>query len=63
MAVVTALDRRKSVRNCCMIEVFGEVLCCHFAFFNFSMGVGAFFICLSSFLHTISHNFSLSDVL
>ena len=29
---VTPTDRRKSVRNSCVIKVFGGVLCCHVAF-------------------------------
>ena len=33
---VTPTDRPKSVRNCCVIEVFGGVfVCCHDAFWIF----------------------------
>ena len=32
VAIVTPTDRPKSVRNPCVIEVFGGVLCCHVAF-------------------------------
>ena len=39
MAIVTPIDRPKSVRNRCVIDVFGGafVLCC---FVEFSVGVG-----------------------
>ena len=36
VTVVTPTDRPKSVRNRCVIEVFGGVfLCCHVAFGNY----------------------------
>ena len=35
VAIVTPIDRTKSVRNRCVIEVFGGVLCCHVAFWIF----------------------------
>ena len=35
MAVVTPTDRSKSVRNRCVIEVFGGVLCSHVPFLIF----------------------------
>ena len=35
VAVVTPTDCPKSVSNRCVIENFGTVLCCHFAFLNF----------------------------
>ena len=36
VTAVTPTDRPKSVRNCCVIEVFGGVfLCCHVAFWIF----------------------------
>ena len=44
MAIVTQTDRPKSVRNCCVIEVFGCVLCCHVGFWIFKLDVGAFVI-------------------
>ena len=34
-AIVTPTDRPKSVRNGCVIEVFGAFLCCHVAFWIF----------------------------
>ena len=36
-----------SVRNRCVIDAFGGVLCCHDAFVDFSVGIGAFIIWLS----------------
>ena len=42
MTVVTPSDRPKSIRNCCVIELFGGVFvlsCCTFAI---SVGIGAF---------------------
>ena len=47
MAVVTQTDRPKSVRNRCVIEVFGGVFVLSHCFLDFSVGVGAFFIGLS----------------
>ena len=47
MATVTPTDRPKSVCNRCVIEVLVAFLCCHVAFLNFSVGVGAFVIGLS----------------
>ena len=44
VAVVTSTDRPKSVRNRYIIEIFGGVFCCHFTFFEFSVGVKAFVI-------------------
>ena len=35
MAAVHQTDRPKSVRNCCLIEVFWRCLCCHFALLTF----------------------------
>ena len=32
MNAITPIDRPKSVRNSCVIKVFGGVLCCHVAF-------------------------------
>ena len=43
MAVVTPTDIPKSVRNRCVIEVFGGVLCCQLVV-EFSVGIEAFFI-------------------
>ena len=43
VAVVTATDRPKRVRNCCVTEVFGVVFCVVALLFGFfSVGVGAF---------------------
>ena len=49
MTVVTPTDRRpKSIRNRCVIKVFGDVFCVvTFLFGFFSVGVGAFVIGLS----------------
>ena len=46
-AIVTPTDRPKSVRNCCVIEVFGGVYVLSSCFFGFSVGVGAIVIGLS----------------
>ena len=40
MAVVTPIDRPKSVRNRCVIEVFVAFLCCDFAFWTFLLVYG-----------------------
>ena len=58
VAVVTPTDRPKSVRNRCVIEVFGCVFLLSLSFLNFSMGVGAFLIGLSH----ISSFFSYCNV-
>ena len=47
MAIVTPTDRPKSVRNRCVIEVFGVVFVLSRCFLAFSEGVGAFVIGLS----------------
>ena len=39
MVVVTLTDRPKSVRNRCVIEVFGGVVVLSFCFLEFSVGV------------------------
>ena len=56
MTAVTPTDRPKSVRNRCVIEVFGGV-CVLSLVFEFSVGIGGFVIGLSQ----ISFIFSLSD--
>ena len=43
MAVVTPSDRPNSVRNRCVIEVFGGVFVLSHCFIDFSVSVGAFF--------------------
>ena len=55
MDVVTPTYRPKSARNCCVIEVFGGVLCCQLVV-EFSVGTGTLVIGLSqifSFSHWI----------
>ena len=47
VTAATPTDRSKSVRNRCVIEVFGGVFMLSRCFFNFSVGVGDFFIGLS----------------
>ena len=44
MAIVIPTDRPKSVRNRCVIEVFGGVFVLSRCFLDFSVGVGAFVI-------------------
>ena len=55
MAIVTPADRPKSVRNRCVIEVFGGVFVLSHCFLDFSVGVGAFVIGLSQ-ISFFSHN-------
>ena len=47
VTAVTPTDRPKSVRNRCVIEVFGGVFMLSRCFLDFSVGVGAFVIGLS----------------
>ena len=47
MGIVTLTDRPKSVRNRCVIEVFGAVFVLSRCFLDFSVGVGTFVIGLS----------------
>ena len=47
MSIVTPTDCPKSVRNCCVIEVFGGVFVLLCYFLDFSVGVGTFVIGLS----------------
>ena len=47
MAVVTPTDRPKSVRNCCVMEVFGGTFVLSVCFLDFSVGVGFSVIGLS----------------
>ena len=44
VAVVTPTDRPKSVRNCCLIELFCGVVCVAALPFDISVGIGAFVI-------------------
>ena len=55
VAIVTPTDRPKSVRNRCVIEVFGGVFVLSRRFLDLSVGVGVFVIRLSQ----ISFFFSL----
>ena len=55
VVIDTPTDRPKSVRNHCVIEVFGGVFVLSRCFLDFSVGVGALFIGLSQ----ISFFFSL----
>ena len=41
MAIVTPTDRPKSVRNRCVIEVFGGVFVLSLCCLDFSVGIGA----------------------
>ena len=54
MASVTPTDRPKSVRNHCVIEVFGSGLVLSRCFLDFSVSVGAFFIRVSQISSFIS---------
>ena len=56
VAIVTPTDRPKSVRNCCVIELFGNVSHLLLSFFPFdiSAGVGAFVIGLNQISFFIS---------
>ena len=47
MAIVTPTDRHKSVRNRCVIEVYGGVFVLSRCLLGFSLDVGAFVIGLS----------------
>ena len=53
MTVITPTGRPKSVRNRCVIEVFGGVLCCPLVF-EFSVGKGVFVIGLSQISFLLS---------
>ena len=46
MTVVTPTDSPKSVCNCCVIDVLVAFLCCPLVF-EFSVGIGFFFVELS----------------
>ena len=59
MAIVIPAYRPKSLRNRCVIEVFGGVFVLSHCFLDFSVGVGAFVIGLSqisSFFSYITNN-------
>ena len=57
--LVTPTDRPKSVRNRCVIEVFGGVCVCCPLVFEFSVGIGGFVIGLGQ----ISFFFSVKYIL
>ena len=63
VAVVTPTDRPKSVRNCCLIELFVALFVLSLCPFDISVGVGAFVTGLgqiSSFLSLFTRNISIS---
>ena len=56
MTAVTPTDRPKSVRNSCVIKVFGGVLMLSRCFLDCSVGVGVFVTGLSQISSLFSHN-------
>ena len=56
--LVTPTDRPKSVRNRCVIEVFGGVCVCCPLVFEFSVGIGGFVIGLGQISFFFSLKFS-----
>ena len=62
MAVVTQTDRPKSVRNRCVIEVFGGVFVLSCYFLDFSVGVGTFVVELSQISSFFSHIVTLCSL-
>ena len=64
MAIVTPIDRPKSVRNRCVFEVFGDVFVFSRCFLDFSVGEGAFVKGLSqiSSFSTYKHNCMQTDL-
>ena len=54
--LVTPTDRPKSVRNRCVIEVFGGVCVCCPLVFEFSVGIGGFVIGLGQISFFFSSN-------
>ena len=54
MAVVTPTDRPKSVRNCCLIELFVALFVLSLCPFDISVGVGAFVIGLGQISFILS---------
>ena len=62
MAVVTSTDRPKSVRNRCVIEVFGGDFVLSRWFLDFSVGVGAFVIGPSHISSFFSPTFNKSKL-
>ena len=62
MAIVNPTERPKSVRNRCVIEVFGRVFVLSRCFSNFSVGVRTFVIGLSQISSFFSFYVTLNDV-
>ena len=56
MAVVTSTDRLKSVRNRCVIKVFGGIFVLSRCFLDFSVGVVAFVMGLSQISSFFSYH-------
>ena len=56
MAVVTPTDRPKSVRNCCLIELFVALFVLSLCPFDISVVVGAFVIGLGQISSFLSQN-------
>ena len=54
MTVVTTTDRPKSVRNRCVIDVFGGVFVCCPLVFEFSVCIGVFVIGMSQISFSLS---------
>ena len=61
MAIVTPNDRPKSVRNRCVIEVFGGVFVLSSCSLDFSVPVVAFVIGMSQISSFISPHLDLED--
>ena len=61
VTAVTQTDRPKSVRNRCVIEVFGGVCVCCPLVFEFSVGIGGFVIGLGqiSFFFSLLSSYSV----
>ena len=60
VAIVTRIDRPKSVRNRCVIEGFWSVFVLSLCFLDFYVGVGAFVIGLSQIFSFFSLFFFLN---
>ena len=61
MTAVTSTDRPKSVRNSCVIKVFGGVFMLSRCFLDCSVGVGAFVTGLSQISSFFSCHTRLTD--
>ena len=60
MAIVTPTDSPKSIRNRCVIEVFGGVFVLSRCFLDLSVGIGAFVIGLSQIFFVFSLCYTIS---